>query len=62
MDSFNAPVDFAGLAINNDDVPPIPSALAGMRLSFALAAAGTSSGLFLSPSLLLASGSTGGGG
>jgi hypothetical protein len=59
MDSFNTPVDFAGLAIIDDDILPVP-AHTGSCLTFALAAAGTSSNLFLSPSSL-ASESTGGG-
>jgi hypothetical protein len=59
MDSFNAPVDFAGLTIIDSDVAPVP-VLTSSRTTFALAAAGTSSaGMFSSPSLL-ASGSTGG--
>ncbi len=58
MDLFNAPVDFSGLAIIDDDVVPVP-AHTGSRSTFAAAAAGTLSNLFLSPSYL-ASGSTGG--
>jgi uncharacterized membrane-anchored protein YitT (DUF2179 family) len=52
MDSFNAPVNFSGLTI-------IDEVITSSHTTFASAAAGTSSGLFLSPSLL-ASGSTGG--
>ncbi len=58
MDSFNTPVDFAGLTLMDDDLAPI-LALTSLRTTLALAALGMSSGLFSSPSLL-ASGSTGG--
>jgi hypothetical protein len=50
MDLFNAPVDFSGLAIIDDDVVPVP-AHTGSRSTFAAAAAGTSSNLFLSSPL-----------
>jgi hypothetical protein len=60
MDSFNASVDFAGLTIIDEDVAPV-QVITSPRTTFALAAVGTSTGLFSSPSSV-ASGSTGGGG
>jgi hypothetical protein len=59
MDTFNSPVDFAGLTIIDEDVAPAPVSNSS-RTTFASAAAGTSTaGLFSSPSSV-ASGSTGG--
>jgi hypothetical protein len=59
MDSFNTPVDFARLAIINDDVVPV-LAYTGSCSRSALAAADASSNLVPSPSSL-ASGSREGG-